>query len=362
MTSALGERLAREIRRRGPIDMAELMTLALHHPTEGYYATKDPLGAAGDFTTAPEISQVFGELIGLALAQSWLDRGRPAPCHLIELGPGRGTLMADALRASATVPGFLGCIRLHLVETSPALKAHQLSILGEHGPIWHEDIQDLPEDGPLLIVANEFLDALPIHQYVRQSGRWLERCVGVDEQGALGLVAEPRPGLASSGLLPAAPEGTVLELSPARDALVEELARRLARQGGLALLIDYGRMGPVGDSLQAVQRHRKVDLLHEPGECDLSSHVDFAAVAAAVVRAGCPAYGLIDQALFLERLGLSTRRAKLMRNRSEAEVLVIEEAIDRLIDPLGMGELFKVLALGTGPVPPGFLGQEGTDP
>ena len=359
--SGLVDRLRRLVLEHGPIPVARYMALALAPPGGGYYPRRDPLGAAGDFVTAPEISQLFGELIGLALVQHWLDLGRPARVALAELGPGRGTLMADALRAARVAPAFLAAVSVHLVETSPALRERQAANLPGLPVRWHDELAGLPLDRPLLLVANEFLDALPIRQFVRKAGRWYERLVAVDASGAFGFVlatrATPFPdavGAVRSDL----PDGTLVELAPAREALVETLALRLAAQGGLALLIDYGAdaAAMTGDTFQAVRRHARVDPLVAPGEADLSSHVDFRALARRALAGGAAVYGPVSQAAFLGRLGIELRLRALLERATPAQAEALTGGCARLLGAEQMGELFRVMALAApgALVPPGF--------
>jgi SAM-dependent MidA family methyltransferase len=340
--SALTDEIITLIRQEGPISVARYMELALAHPKHGYYITRDPFGAAGDFTTAPEISQMFGELIGLWLAQAWLDMGSPARVILAEAGPGRGTLMADALRAAKTVPGFLPAAEVHLIETSPTLRVKQAGILRDTAPHWHVSLADLPVDAPLLLVANEFLDALPIRQYERRAGQWHERLVG-EQDGLLAFGLSPMP---KRELTLDAPEGAILEVSPAGLAAVAEIARRIAWQGGAALLIDYGHAGGFGDTLQAMRGHASADPLEVPGGADITAHVDFAAMAAAARQAGAEVDGPLEQGPFLLSLGLAERAERLMAS-TPARAVEIATQRDRLTEmtPTGMGRLFKVLAL-----------------
>jgi NADH dehydrogenase [ubiquinone] 1 alpha subcomplex assembly factor 7 len=363
--NGLDDRLRRLIFDHGPISVARYMALALAHPTHGYYRRRDPLGVAGDFVTAPEVSQLFGELVGLAIVQHWLDLGRPARVALVELGPGRGTLMADALRAARVVPEFPAAVTVHLVETSPVLRERQAAALPGLPVRWHDELAGVPTDRPLLLVANEFLDALPVRQFVRQAGRWHERMIGVDDQGALRFAAAPYATpfpQAVAGVSEEPPEGTLLELGPARQALAEAIASRLAAQGGLALLIDYGSDAPVmtGDTFRAVRRHEAADPLEAPGETDLSAHVDFRAVAMRAVAAGAVAYGPLSQGEFLGRLGIAQRLRRLLERATADQRDALESGCSRLVAPDAMGGLFKVLALttGGGPVPPGFTEQD----
>jgi SAM-dependent MidA family methyltransferase len=346
---SLRDLLLARIRAAGPITLAEYMGEALLHPRLGYYATRDPLGAAGDFTTAPEISQMFGELAGLCLAQAWLDQGAPGPVTLAEAGPGRGTLMADLRRAVARVPGLDG--PPHLIEASPVLRAAQAGRLPD--AVWHDRIDDLPE-GPLLFVANEFLDALPIRQFVRAEGGWRERMVAAGEDGlafAFGPPA-PRPDLAHHDV----PEGTLVEICPALPACVEAVARRVAR-GGAALWIDYGHWRSRGDTLQALRGHAPADPLAAPGEADLTAHVDFEAVARAARAVPGVAVGtMVPQGVWLERLGIAARARALARGLSGAALETHLAAHRRLTHPAEMGDLFKVIALHPegAPPPPGL--------
>jgi NADH dehydrogenase [ubiquinone] 1 alpha subcomplex assembly factor 7 len=355
--SALGDEIAAIIAAEGPITVARYMELALGHPKHGYYVTRDPLGRAGDFITAPEISQMFGELIGLWLAQSWLDQGAPDRFTLAEAGPGRGTLMADLLRATRGVPGFHDAARVHLVETSPVLRAVQAGALAEVAPgaTWHDDIAGLPADQPLWLVANEFLDALPVRQFVRIDDGWRERLVGVKD-GALGFGLAPEP---TPLPIPTAAEGSVFETSPAALAAMAGIGARVSRQGGAALLIDYGHVvSGCGDTFQAIHGHVFADPLADPGEADLTAHVDFAAMAAAARLAGAEVQGPVTQAAFLRSLGLEARAERLMAGKSADRAGRIAGERDRLVDmaPTGMGQLFKVLALTAPgvPKPPGF--------
>ena len=348
--------LAEAIRQDGALPVARFMDLALNHPTFGYYRNRDPLGAQGDFVTAPELSQAFGEVIGAWLAQAWLDLGGPAPLRLVELGPGRGTLLADALRATRDVAGLHRSARIHLVETSPRLRAAQAARLAGFDASWHGHFDEVPP-GPLLLVANEFFDALPAHQLVATARGWVERCVGLDLGGRLTfrLAEHPSP---LGARLPAAPPGTVAEVSPARTRLARAIARRIERAGGVALLIDYGAWaeGPTGDTLQATRRHAPCDPLDRPGTADLTTHVDFRALAEAAAAGGAAVYGPVPQGTFLATLGVHLRTAKLLERASGEQQRALRAALFRLTDPGAMGELFKVLVLARaqGPAPPGF--------
>ena len=360
--SSFEDRLRRLILEHGPITVARYMTLCLAHPSDGYYPTRDPFGADGDFITAPEISQVFGELIGLALVTHWLELGRPDRVALVELGPGRGTLMADIVRAARAVPGFGVATTIHLVETSPVLRDRQAAALPDLPVFWHDALEGVPDDQPLLLLANEFLDALPIRQFVLRDGRWHERLVGVDDRGEFRFVLAPRAtplGEHRPDLGDAAPDGSVLELGPTRDAFAEMIALRIAAQGGLALLVDYG--GEIAaDTLRAVHRHVAVDPLLAPGQSDISAHVDFGALATRACARGAAVFGPLTQREFLGRLGLAQRLRQLLRKASPEQRSSLESGCARLVGEEAMGDLFKVLALtpADGPVPPGFMLDE----
>lgn len=357
--TALERRIAQLILAQGPIDVATFMTLASAHPTLGYYPARARLGASGDFVTAPEVSQIFGELIGLAIADAWQTAGAPVS-HLVELGPGNGTLVADLWRATAGVPGFREALEVHLVETSPTLRAVQAERLaGLERVHWHADLGAVPTDRPLLLVANELFDALPIRQFIKEAAGWREVEVALDAEGRLCLA----PSAAVSPLtirLGEAPAGSVVELSPAREALMEEIAERLATQRGTALIIDYGDLQPTpGSTLQAVHRHRKVDPLSRPGEVDLSSRVDFGPLVRIARDAGLAVFGPLPQGIFLDRLGAGVRHAQLLRTATEAQVAALTAGYRRLTTADGMGTLFKVMAATAWPlVPPGFLAEE----
>jgi NADH dehydrogenase [ubiquinone] 1 alpha subcomplex assembly factor 7 len=347
--------IAAEIQRliayEGPISLARYMTLVLAHPIHGYYATRDPFGARGDFVTAPEISQMFGELIGLWAAAVWQRMGAPRHFNLVELGPGRGTLMGDALRAVTVVPEFRAALSVHLVEASAFLRKRQEEILTNLGmPVaWHADLGEVP-DGPLIVIANEFFDVLPVHQAVKTSRGWHERMVGLDGDGRLTFALSPEPIRGLEGTLPApiraAPDGALYEWRS--DRMASELAARLARSGGAALIIDYGHLeSGIGDTLQAVIGHGFAGPLESPGEADLTAHVDFAALSRAAENAGARVHGPIGQGEFLRRLGIAERARMLKARATPTQAANIDAALARLTAPgaTGMGELFKVVAL-----------------
>jgi NADH dehydrogenase [ubiquinone] 1 alpha subcomplex assembly factor 7 len=356
----LEARIAELIEAEGPIDVATFMTLALGHPTSGYYPAHARLGATGDFVTSPEISQIFGELIGLALADAWRTAGGPAT-RLVELGPGNGTLLADLWRSTAKLQGFQAALDVHLVETSPALRRLQAERLAPIQRLqWHGDLVQVPADRPLLLVANELFDALPIRQFIKEAEGWHEIQVALDADRRLCLGRSPGPSPLGARLPADLPSGSVVELSPARDALMAELADRLRAQSGLALIIDYGEAEPTpGSTLQAVHRHQMVDPLTRPGEVDLSSRVAFGPLARIARKAGLQVFGPLPQGDFLARLGAALRLAQLVRGATAAQARALEAGHRRLTAADGMGTLFKVMAVTRWPlVPPGFVAEE----
>ncbi|WP_414898203.1 class I SAM-dependent methyltransferase [Rhodovulum sp. YEN HP10] len=349
----LARLLARRIAATGPISIAEFMTDCLMHPEHGYYSTRDPFGLSGDFTTAPEISQMFGELLGLWLAQVWLDQGAPAPFTLAELGPGRGTLMADLWRATRGVPGFHAAARLHLVETSPHLRARQRATLPEQDIAWLDSVDALPE-APLFLIANEFFDALPIRQFQRDAAGWCERLVGL-HGGRLSLgLSAPLPLAALDHRLADTTPGDIVETCTAAEAILAHLAARISAHGGATLIVDYGGWHSLGDTLQALRAHRPEPVLAHPGEADLTAHVDFEALARAAT--GLQVSGPVPQGAFLERLGIAARTEILARNLAGDALAGHLAAHRRLTHPEEMGTLFKTLALtpAHAPDPPGL--------
>lgn len=350
--ASLAERLAARIRQAGPLTVADYMAVCLGDPVDGYYRRADPFGRGGDFVTAPEISQIFGELIGAWCVAVWERSGAPARFVLAELGPGRGTLMADALRAARLRPAFLAAAEMHLVETSPVLRRAQEAALSGSGmtPVWHDDVSGLPA-GPLIAIANEFFDTLPIHQHVRVDRGWAERMVGIDEGGrlvfALGPAIAVRPAGMDAVLAAAAAPGAVFERNPAAEAIVARLAGRVASEGGAVLAIDYGHgESGLGDTLQAVRAHAYADPLADPGSADLTAHVDFASLRRAAEEAGAAVAPLLAQGEFLRRLGLDERAAALARGKPAPLVAEIMAGAERLSGAQTMGTLFKVLAIG----------------
>ncbi len=363
--NALARVIAKEIETSGPMPVGRFMELALAHPEHGYYRTRDPLGRQGDFITAPEVSQIFGEMLGLWALVMWERLGSPDPVILAELGPGRGTLMADALRAAKIRPAFLRALRLHLVETSPILAGCQKEALSAHGPTIHADVGDLPP-GPIIVIANEFFDALPIRQLVAQEAGWAERRVTLDPGPppafafADGPLADPFDP--PEGLKDPVPRGAVFELCPAAQSIAHRIGAR-ARDGQAAVLIvDYGHeQSALGETLQAVRGHQFADPLAEPGGTDLTAHVDFAALGRAARAGGGTVHGPVGQGRFLRALGIEVRAERLAAGADPETARGIEAAMRRLVAPEEMGALFKVMALTSldAGIPPGFETPEG---
>ncbi|UCI09368.1 class I SAM-dependent methyltransferase [Mesorhizobium sp. B1-1-8] len=333
----------------GPIPVSEYMALCLFDPEHGYYTTREPFGAAGDFVTAPEISQMFGELVAVWLYQAWQDAGSPLPVTIAEIGPGRGTLMKDMLRTFQRLdPALTAGASFAMIETSPRLTDIQKQTLAGQDvkPHWHQTIDTLPQQ-PLFVVGNELFDAVPIRQFIRAGEGWRERVVGLDDNDRLAFFAGA--GSVDSALLPAdaadAPQGAIAEIAPARTALMSAIAERIARPGGAGLFIDYGYLRPgVGDTLQALRRHDHEDVLANPGEADLTAHVDFAALAAAVLAHGL-GVELTMQGEFLLDMGLLERAGSLGAGADAKTRQVISDAVERLAGPAAMGQLFKVLKI-----------------
>ncbi len=356
--------LEMEIRRcietTGPMPVVQFMTLCLTHPEHGYYMTRDPLGASGDFTTAPEISQMFGELIGIWAAAAWRAMGSPENVRLVELGPGRGTLMLDALRAAKVMPDFRAAVVVNLVEISPVMETLQRLAFGATDvPVsWHKSLGDVP-DGPVIIITNEFFDALPVHQAVMCADGWHERVVKIGEDNNLHFSIDRDPIPLFDEFLPrnmrAAKIGEIFEWRT--DQMALELGRRVVRSDGVALVIDYGHAeSAIGDTLQAVERHEFADPLAAPGIIDLTAHVDFQALARAAESMGARAHGPVEQGEFLRRLGIEQRAAALKAGAPHEQALAIQAALLRLTstERTGMGRMIKALALSAsklGPLP-----------
>lgn len=346
--TALKERLKRQIALNGPISVAEYMAACLFDPQAGYYTTREPFGASGDFTTAPEISQMFGELLAVWAYSAWTQAGKPVPVTLLEIGPGRGTLMVDMLRTLDRLdPRFIALARIALLDASPRLVEVQKQKLSQGGrakPSWYSSLSQLP-DTPLIVIANELFDAVPVRQFVRTAQGWRERMVALDDKDEL-CFAIGQAGM-DQALLPAgdAEEGAIFEIAPARSAMMDEIAARIARNGGAGLFIDYGHLEPgFGDTLQAVRNHAFDDVLASPGTADLTSHVDFSALAS-VARSHGLATRLATQGDFLVRMGLVERAGRLGANADAAARQRISGEVERLAGPDAMGKLFKVLAV-----------------
>lgn len=349
---SLLERLRAEIEATGPISVAEYMHRCLNDPKDGYYATRPALGDKGDFITAPLISQMFGELLGLWAVETWTRLGKPARFRLVEMGPGDGTLMSDLLRAVRLAPDFVAAADLWIIETSAPLQALQQAKLDGAvlTPRWAKTLDDIPAGAPVILIANELLDCLPARQFVHAGGGWVERLVGVGPDGALAFGLAPT----KDGSTPPA-DSPILEVSDAQEAMGEALGALVAREGGAALLIDYGRGQPeFGDTLQALKGHEKVDPLAFPGESDLTVYADFPVVRDAARKTGAAATDAIPQGLFLGMLGIQHRAETLKAARPD-RAEVIDRQLARLVAPDQMGELFKAACIHSpGLVPPGF--------
>lgn len=329
--------LADRIRKGGPVSVAEYMEVAAQH----YYAGRDPFGVKGDFTTAPEISQMFGEMLGAWIIDAWMQMGKPERAMIVELGPGRGTLAADIMRTIAAWPDCAAAMSLHLVENSPLLRQSQAAALKQFNPTWYEKIDEVPE-GLAFFVTNEFFDALPIRQFEKKAGRWQERCVGYDvDQDRFFFTLRP----CDCSDLPPAWEGSVCERSPAAINVMEQIAARIDAQGGAALIIDYGYVKPgFGDTLQTVRRHKFSDVLENPGGDDITAHVDFPALKSAAEKR-LRVLGPVEQGSFLTALGIMQRAESLRAKANDEQRREIDIALHRLVAPGEMGQLFKVMGL-----------------
>lgn len=341
---SLLEHLKTRITNDGPLSVADYMTECLLHPKFGYYTTRDPLGAQGDFITAPEISQMFGELVGLSLAQAWMDQASPDPFTLAELGPGRGTLMADILRATRSVPGFHAALEICLIEASPTLRDVQKQTLSEYQVTWFDHAADLPQQ-PLYLVANEFFDALPVRQFIRQGEGWAEKHVGLqDDMLSFGLT-EPTAQPALDHRLEDTKDSDLVEICATAPPVLTEVCTRIATHGGAALVIDYGDWRSLGDTLQALRAHAPTDPLQDPGAADLTAHVDFEALTITAAAANCAFSRITPQGIFLERLGITNRAQSLAASLSGDALDTLIAAHRRLTHPQEMGTLFKVMGL-----------------
>ncbi|WP_430431589.1 class I SAM-dependent methyltransferase [Oceanicaulis sp.] len=356
----ISERLIERIRSEGSLSVAAYMAEALFHPMAGFYATKDPLGAANDFITAPEISQMFGELLGLWAAECWMQMGAPSRFELIELGPGTGRMMSDMLRAGRAAPGFLDAVHVTLVEASPALKMVQGQTLANaQVPIhWAKAFEKAPS-GPAVVIGNEFLDCLPIRQAIRHQGQWRERVVTLhpEDEDRFGFGLGPVLSEADVGYIaPAlrqAEDGALVELRPGDQQQMEQLAGRFKRDPGYALFVDYGSSQPeTGDTLQAIRAHQKVDPLDMPGTADLTAWVDFDRLLRLGLDAGLTAYGPMTQGAFLTELGIEQRAAVLAKSVDAAGQARLKRQMHRLVSPEDMGALFKLAAFSSHGLPP----------
>ncbi|UDF28639.1 UNVERIFIED_ORG: class I SAM-dependent methyltransferase [Roseateles sp. XES5] len=357
MPTPLARKIKALIRTNGPISVTDYFALCLADPEHGYYRTRDPFGTAGDFVTAPEVSQLFGEMLGIFLVHAWQRHGGPQDVRIAEIGPGRGTMMADMLRVIARLaPQLYDSATFHLIETSPKLRAIQHETLGTQAPrvTWHDSFEELP-NGFVLLAANELFDAIPIRQFVKTSSGFRERMVGLDAEDELTFAA----GVAGidPALLPeshkSVANGTIFEIAPAREAVMATIGARIAGFGGTAVIIDYGHfVTGFGDTLQAVLKHDFDPPLAHPGEADLTSHVDFERLAGAAAAAGLHIHGMLHQGDFLVGLGIGERASALGRHRDAATQQSILADVDRLAGSGAgkMGDLFKVLAVGSAPL------------
>jgi NADH dehydrogenase [ubiquinone] 1 alpha subcomplex assembly factor 7 len=348
--SALKPLILAQIAAHGPMRLSDYMALCLLHPDHGYYTTRPPFGTAGDFITAPEISQMFGEMLGLCLAQSWLDSGAPPAFTLAELGPGRGTLMADVLRATRGVAGFHAAANICLIEASPALRAVQAQTLAAYTPRWLGSAEDLPH-APLFLLANEFFDALPLRQFHRAGAGWAEVMVGAVGDDLTFGKAAPIPLPALDERLNDTRDGDVVEYCPAAAPIMTAISQRIAAFGGAALIVDYGAWHGVGDTFQALRSHQFASPLDAPGMADLTAHVDFAALADAAAPFGLQAQ-YTAQGAFLAFLGIEARATRLAQSLTGAALSAHLSAKQRLTSPAEMGQLFKVLGLTPAGAPP----------
>ena len=350
---SLSELINVQIMAQGPMSLSTYMSMALTHPKLGYYKKADPLGEAGDFITAPEISQMFGEMIGVWVAQTWELLGNPKSFSLVELGPGRGTLMADCLRVLNQVPGILDAVSINLIETNPVLIEKQRTNLNGCKVVWRAEIDQLSaETGPLIIIANEFFDALPIKQFQRADGKWHERLVGLKEGNrAWGLSPTPLPDEAFPAELKPQ-ENAIWETNFIAQQVIKDIIELINNSGGALLTIDYGYgKSQTGETLQALKAHQHVDPLTEPGNADLTAHVDFAALSEVAKKSGAKACHLMNQADFLKAMGIEPRAHNLASASPEAAPKIVSD-LARLIDNDQMGDLFKAWCTYSAPTPP----------
>lgn len=352
MTNKLAAKLARVINATGPLSIAEYMHICMSDPQYGYYQTQTIFGEEGDFITSPEVSQMFGELIAVWCMEKWIAMGRPTRFNMVELGPGRGKLMSDLLRAAKTMPAFHAAAQIHLVETSPSLRRVQADILatGNQEIVWLSDISEL-SSLPVIFIANEFLDVLPIRQYVLQDNKWHERLIGLDDCGRLAfcLSRDRLPISAFGKAYKFAKSGAVLESSPSREAFIQSISLHLRECNGAGLFFDYGHAQTgLGETLQAIRKHEHVDILTEPGFSDLSSHVDFEALGLVAYRQKIQVGKIKSQGEFLLDLGLLERAGSLGKGQSPETQARLTREVDRLASPNQMGHLFKAFYLSHG--------------
>lgn len=354
MPNSLEEYLIKHIKDHGPIDVGQFMEIALGHPQHGYYMKQDPFGANGDFTTAPEISQMFGEMIGAWAADIWIQMGKPKPCMLLECGPGRGTLMADILRATKNVTDFHDSVRVHLLEMSPVLRSIQMEVIGANKVHFHESIHSVAEydeSMPVIIIANEFFDALPVRQLQRTEAGWQEKIVGLTPKNKLNWAYRP----AKKDIIEYVDNcsdlidiNNIFEVSPIRLGVKKQISNILSDSGGAVLIVDYGHVESAsGDTLQAVRNHKFCDVLSDVGNADLTAHVDFEAL---IVTQCDPEqiHGPVTQSAFLKTLGIEKRAEYLRSVATEKQASDIDKALKRLTDADQMGSLFKVLSFTHG--------------
>ncbi|NVK36031.1 MAG: class I SAM-dependent methyltransferase [Rhodobacteraceae bacterium] len=356
--TALKARLKARIKASGPLSVADYMSACLTDPQHGYYTTRTVFGTKGDFITAPEVSQMFGELIGAFCLSAFEQMGSPKTFNLVELGPGRGVLMSDLLRTAKLRPAFLKATQLTLVEVSSKLKEVQRKTLASSGlePTFVDSF-DKVQDGPLIVVANEFFDALPIHQFMKTPSGWMERCIGLDDNEELvfGIGANKLPTSEIPQDISNAPDGTILETQPIANAVAQQIASRIKNQGGAAIFIDYGYLkSAAGETLQALYKHKYDDVLAHPGEADITAHVNFDALSNACKQAGVLPMPPLEQGEFLLRMGLLERAGALGAGKTHEEQEAIRDSVERLAAPEQMGKLFKVLGITAtkDPLPP----------
>ncbi|MGR3291481.1 MAG: class I SAM-dependent methyltransferase [Paracoccaceae bacterium] len=351
--TGLTDILIRQIQSTGPLSVAEYMNECLLHPEFGYYSTRDPFGKDGDFTTAPEISQMFGELLGLCLAQTWLDQGQPEQFTLAELGPGRGTLMADILRVTKAVPGFQQAANIVLMEASAALREKQKSVLNNYDVDWIDNIGAMPA-APLYLVANEFFDALPIRQFDRDNSGWREHQITTKDRKLLMALSAPAPIAALDHRLNNTAPGDTVEICPSASGIIQTVSEVIGEHGGVAIVVDYGNWRSLGDTFQAIKGHKTVSPFATPGKADLTAHVDFEALTVACRNANVT--GMTRQSDLLMRLGIETRAKHLASNLVGDKLKSHDKAYRRLTHPLEMGTLFKAIAIypKNAAAPPGF--------